>query len=106
MTCGDQTYWIVTKSHNPHIKQIKSLIDNKCLGFMGREFGMQDYTQDDSSTSLNGWGDKNLSPLQRQYFALLGGFHGSTSQGEAAEKIRLHGIINLGAWVAKISELP
>ena len=70
--CGDQEYWIVIKAYNPYIKQVKSLINNKCLAFDGGNLIAADCTNDFKQPPSNSWGDENLSPLHKQYLSVQG----------------------------------
>lgn len=51
----------------------------------------------------------NAQPWQygmgKDGYAIVG-FHGSSSHGDAASNLRIEGIITLGAWLVKLSELP
>jgi hypothetical protein len=71
--CGDQEYWVVTKAHNPYIKQIKSFINHKCLEFADGNLKAAICNTDGSQPSKNARGDGDLSPLQRQYLSLADG---------------------------------
>jgi hypothetical protein len=51
--CGDQEYWVVTKAHNPYIKQIKSFINHKCLEFADGNLKVAICNTDGSQPSKN-----------------------------------------------------
>jgi hypothetical protein len=70
--CGDQEYWVITRAENPFIKQVKSVIDNKCLEFVGGKLKASDCTADAAQPEKNSWGDEDLSPLQKQYLSFQG----------------------------------
>ncbi len=70
--CGDQEYWIVTRAENPFIKQVKSMIDSKCLEFVGGKLKASDCTADANQPPNRSWDDEDLSPLQKQYLTFQG----------------------------------